>query len=318
MTAGTSASLSPKVGIIVLNWNGWRDTIECLASLSTLTYDNHQIYVVDNASTDGSETHLSAWHPGLRILQSGANLGWSGGNNVGIQTALAEGCEHILLLNNDATVRPDMLDQLVAAAELPTAGALGSLILSADEPNLAEFAGTVIDPSSHFPRQISGPADDVDPAPTASIAVKGCSMLLTGTALARVGLLPDEYFLNYDETDWCYRATAAGLINYLVPSSIVFHKGAVAFQGTATPLYRYFIVRNRLLFAHRNLDRIGRRFAWRTTFWEIKNALLQPQSPRQRALLLLAVILGLAHYCFGRLGNCPSLVRWAHRTYLAA
>lgn len=317
MTAGTSDPPSPKVGIIVLNWNGWLDTIECLASLSSLTYGNYQIYVVDNASTDGSETHLRDWHPGLRILQSGANLGWSGGNNVGIRTALADGCEHILLLNNDATVRPDTLDQLVKAASLPNAGALGSLILSADEPTVAEFAGTVIDPSNHFPRQISGPAGNVQPAPFASIAVKGCSMLLTGTALGRVGLLADEYFLNYDETDWCYRATAAGLINYLVPSSIILHKGAIAFQGTATPLYRYFIVRNRLLFARRNLDPVGRRFAWRATLWEIKNALLLAEKPRHRALLLLAVTLGLAHYCLGRLGDCPSLIRWAHRTYLA-
>lgn len=317
MIAEASNSSNPRVGIIVLNWNGWRDTTECLASLSSLTYDNFQVYVVDNASTDSSEAHLRARHPGLRVLQSGSNLGWSGGNNVGIRAALAEGCQHILLLNNDATVRPDTLDQLVTAARLPNAGALGSLILSADEPAYAEFAGTVIDPSSHFPRQISGPANDVDPAPAASIAVKGCSMLLTGAALAQVGLLPHEYFLNYDETDWCYRATAAGFINYLVPSSVVFHKGAVAFQGTATPLYRYFIVRNRLLFAHRNLDRVGHRFAWRTTLWEIKSALLQQQCLPRRALLLLAVTLGLVHYCLGRLGDCPSLVRRAHRTYLA-
>ena len=313
----------PKIGIVVLNWNGWRDTIRCLASLAGLNQGNHAIYVVDNASTDGSESHLRAWRPTLRILQSGANLGWSGGNNVGIRAALAEGCEHIYLLNNDATVRPDTLSRLVEATGLPRAGALGSLILSADDPSEAEFTGTVVDAANHFPRQLEGPASQVDPSPVATIAVKGCSMLLTGAALRRVGLLAEEYFVNFDETDWCYRAAAAGFVNYFIPASAVLHRGAVAFRGTTSPLYRFFTTRNRLLFAHRHLDRVGRRFAWRTALWEIKQALLLTQpagrnSLRHRMLLLVAAVLGPACYCLGRLGDCPTLVRWVQRRYVAA
>ena len=318
-----TATPAPSVCCVVLNWNGWRDTIECLASLAELDYGNHEIYVVDNASTDGSESRLRARRPALRILQSGANLGWSGGNNVGIRAALAEGCEHVYLLNNDATVRPDTLRRLVDAAGLPNAGALGSLILSADDPSEAEFTGTVMDPANHFPQQLYGPARDVDPSPAAMLAVKGCSMLLTGAALRRVGLLAEEYFVNYDETDWCYRAVAAGFANYFVPASAVLHQGAVAFRGTTSPLYRFFTTRNRLLFAHRHLDPVGRRFAWRTALWEIKQALLLAQpagrnSPRHRALLLVAVVLGLACYCLGRLGDCPAVVRWLQRRYVAA
>jgi GT2 family glycosyltransferase len=313
----------PKIGIVVLNWNGWRDTIQCLASLAELNNGNHAIYVVDNASTDGSESQLRAWRPGLRILQAGANLGWSGGNNVGIRTALAEGCEHVYLLNNDATVRPDTLRRLVEATGLPNAGALGSLILSADDPSEAEFTGTVVDPASHFPHQVYGPASEVDPSAVAMLAVKGCSMLLTGVALRRVGPLAEEYFVNYDETDWCYRAVAAGFVNYFVPASAVLHQGAVAFRGTTSPLYRFFTTRNRLLFARRHLDRVGRRFARRTALWEIKQAMLLAQppgrgSPRHRALLLVAVVLGLACYYLGRLGDCPAVVRWVQRRYVAS
>ncbi len=129
--------------------------------------------------------------------------------------------------------------------------------------------------------------------------------------------------MNYDETDWCYRAVAAGFVNYFVPASAVLHQGAVAFRGTTSPLYRFFTTRNRLLFARRHLDRVGRRFAWRTALWEIKQALLLAQpvgrdSPRHRALLLVAIVLGLACYCLGRLGDCPAVVRWAQRRYVAA
>ena len=259
------------------------------------------------------------------MLQSGANLGWSGGNNVGIRTALAEGCEHVYLLNNDATVQPETLTHLVeAATSLPNAGALGSLVLGADDSSEAEFLGTVVDSDSHFPRHLYGPARDVtDETSTAMVAVKGCSMLLTGEALRRVGHLPDEYFLNYDEIDWCYRAAAAGLVNYFVPRSAVLHKGAVSFNGAGSPLYRFFIARNRLLFARRNLDRIGRRFAWRTSLWEFKRALLLPQPPgrgsvHHRLLLLMAVSLGVACSCLGRSGDCPAIVRWGHRRYVSS
>jgi GT2 family glycosyltransferase len=317
-----AVSDEPKVGIVVLNWNGWRDTIRCLTGLAVLAYGNCQVYVVDNASTDGSEDRLRAWEPSLRILQAGANLGWGGGNNIGIRAALADGCEHVYLLNNDAMVRDDTLTRLVAASGLPNAGALGSVILLADDPSDTEFAGTVEDPTSHFPRQLEGPLDKFAGNPAATLAVKGCSMLLTGRALRDVGPLPEDYFVNYDETDWCYRARAAGFVIYLVPESTVLHEGAVAFRGTTSPLYRYFTTRNRLLFARRHLDSIGRRFAWRAGLWEIKQALLLGQPPnrgsfRQRLLLLLAITLGLAGYCLGRFGDCPGVVRWAQRRYVA-
>jgi GT2 family glycosyltransferase len=317
-----AAPAEPKIGIVILNWNGWRDTICCLTGLDKLDYRNCRVYVVDNASTDGSEGRLRAWRPTLRILQAGANLGWGGGNNIGICAALAEGCEHVFLLNNDATVRDETLSRLVAAAGLANAGALGSIILLADDPSETEFAGTVEDAASHFPRQLEGPLSRFAGNPVATLAVKGCSMLLTGAALRQVGLLPEDYFVNYDETDWCYRARAAGFVNYLVPESTVLHEGAVAFRGTTSPLYRYFTTRNRLLFARRHLDSIGRRFAWRAGLWEIKQALLLEQPPRrgslrQRLLLLVAISCGLADYCLGRHGDCPGLVRWAQRHYVA-
>jgi GT2 family glycosyltransferase len=314
----------PKVGIVLLNWNGWRNTIECLESLRELDYAAYVLYVVDNDSDDDSELHLNAWDPGLKVIQSGGNLGWAGGCNVGIRAALAEDCEHIYLINNDAIVHLDTLSRLVNEANLPQAAALGSLIVSAADDNWAEFAGTVLDERSHHPRQISCRLDDCPAQPAASVtlAVKGCSMLLTGMALRKIGLLSEEYFLNYDETDWCFRAQAAGMINYYVPTSIVTHKGALSFGGTTNPLYRYFITRNRLLFARRHLDARGRWFAWRSALWEVRRALMLAQEPGRssighRLLLLSSVILAIRDYCIGRFGNCPPTVRNFTRRYLS-
>ena len=315
----------PKAGIIVLNWNSWKDTIGCVESVRKLNYANYHLYVVDNASTDGSEEELRRFDPALTVIQSGANRGWAGGNNVGIRAALADGCEHVYLLNSDARVEEDTLSRLIDATTLTGAAALGSMVVSESNAQWVEFAGSVIDPRTHHPRHLycnlAELAGNAKPTPTA--AVKGCSMLLTGAGIEAVGLLPEEYFLNYEETDWCYRAAAKGLVNYFVPGSVVRHRGAASFGGTESPLYRYFITRNRLLFAHRCLDSTGRRFAWRITFWEFKKALLLHHGKgrtalRDRLLLARSVWFGLRDYCLSRLGDCPASVRTLNRQYVAS
>ncbi len=277
----------PKVGIIVLNWNSWRETMDCVNSLQHLEYPNYAVYTVDNASSDGSEGRLRAWNPTLRIIQSGANLGWAGGNNTGIRIARADSCYHIYLLNSDTTVRPDTLTLLLEAAEHPNAASVGSLVVSEADPNWVEFGGCYIDPRTRFPRQIHCMLNEMDRAagPQPIVAVKGCSMLLTNAALDRVGLFSEDYFLNYDETDWCYRASALGMSHYFVPAAVVAHKGAVSFQGTDGPVYRYFIIRNRLLFASRHLRRTKQWFAWRAALAELKRHCSQ-RNPRGRHCLV--------------------------------
>lgn len=306
----------PCIGIVILNWNGWRETIACLQSLQQLDYPDFRIYVVDNASTDGSEAQLRAFVPTLAVIQAGRNLGWAGGCNIGIRAALHDGCEHVYLLNNDACVRPDTLRPLVEAASLPGAAALGSMVVAEGDHNWAEFAGTVLDDRTHHPRQVSRRIDPVlkQQDPTETIAVKGCSMLLTGTALRQTGLLAEDYFLNYDETDWCFRAAKAGFHNYFVARSVILHKGAVSFSGTASPLYRYFVTRNRILFAQRHLDARGRIFAWRSALWELRQAIsphrrLGAGAGRNTICLFIAVILAIRDALLRRKGDCPAIVR---------
>src|SRR5215213_2485085 len=106
--------MEPKVFIIILNWNGWQDTLECLASLNGLAYSSYEIVVVDNGSTDESEIRIREARPDITLLQTGSNLGYAGGNNVGIRYALEQGAEYVWLLNNDTVVHPASLRTLTS------------------------------------------------------------------------------------------------------------------------------------------------------------------------------------------------------------
>ena len=135
-------STSPKVVIVILNWNGKADTIECVASASAINYPNYEIVVVDNSSTDDSVGAITKQYPDIDLLQTGSNLGYAGGNNVGIRWALDHDADYVLLLNNDTIVSPDLLRAFVIAKDLlPANAVLGAKIFFYDEPDKLWFAG---------------------------------------------------------------------------------------------------------------------------------------------------------------------------------
>ena len=112
----------PKVAVIILNWNGKEDTLECLASVKKLDYSNYEIVLVDNGSVDDSVDAISKQYPDMTLLQTGENLGYAGGNNVGIRWALEQGADYILLLNNDTIVAADLLSAFINAANVLASG----------------------------------------------------------------------------------------------------------------------------------------------------------------------------------------------------
>ena len=134
---------APKVFIVILNWNGLEDTLACLESLEGLEYSNYEVIVVDNDSADGSEEVLRERYPQHIILQSGANLGFAGGMNVGLRYALAHGASYAWLLNNDTLVEPDALTQLVRRMQAkPDAGLCGStLVYHHDRSKIQAYGG---------------------------------------------------------------------------------------------------------------------------------------------------------------------------------
>ena len=295
--------------IIILNWNGWQDTTECVESCLKLTYSNSRILIVDNGSMDGSERELRQRFPELEILQTGSNLGYAGGNNVGIRHALARGAEYIWLLNNDTSVEPEALTSLVEAAETSSdVGIVGSLILHYQQPQTICFAGGYINWRDGSTRHLGiGEPDAGQYVLRRSVDyVSGCSMLLTRACIEKIGLLQKEYFLYYEETDWCARALRAGFKVFCQPASRVYHKESPS-TGVIPPVVLYYLIRNRLFFLARN----GRGVRWLRRLGEdLRIIPLEIVKCRDmRMLRVRSFVKAYWHWVRGCMGPADSVVR---------
>lgn len=256
-----------QVTIVVLNWNGIADTLDCIQSLRKLDYPNYEVVIVDNGSTDNSVETIKADFPNLTLIEVRKNLGYTGGNNRGLRYALQRGADYILLLNNDTEVAPDFLSLLVEVAEAdPSVGMVGPLIYYHDRPQVIWSAGGAVDWERGSTRMLG--LDEVDHdqfglAPRPVDFITGCALLVKSSVVEQTGPLDDRFFAYYEDAEWGVRATRAGFKNLLVPQAKVWHKITPA-QQAVSPLVYYYMTRNRLLF----LRAIGAGFAvwWRTLF----------------------------------------------------
>ncbi|MBU1102465.1 glycosyltransferase family 2 protein [Patescibacteria group bacterium] len=246
--------MSPKVFIIILNWNGWRDTFECLKSLSDLAYGNFEIILIDNASKEKTRFSKETF-PKLKITQvfNEYNLGFAGGNNQGIKMALEGDADYVLLLNNDTTVEPDFLSVLVAEAEKNNeAGILGPKILFYDEKRLIWSAGGKI--TGNFTRgELIGyrQNDSGQYNQTKEVDyISGTCLLVKKEVIKKIGLISEDYFLYYEDNDWCQRVRQAGYKCLLVPEAKIYHKASKSTQEFSYP-YIYYHSRNGLILASR-------------------------------------------------------------------
>jgi GT2 family glycosyltransferase len=311
----------PKIIIIILNWNDWKDVCSCIESIRLSSYSNYDICVVDNLSSDGSVNHLRKWDKNLQILNAGGNLGWSGGNNVGLRFARDHDYDLYFLVNPDITFTNNTILNLVEAYKIcPNAAAFGCIVFSKSRPNWVECGGSYIDKKSGLPSYIS--CENSEYSYSCLIkdvpVVKGCAMMITKLGLSQIGLLEEDYFLNFDETDWCFRAGKMHMRIFMVTNSIVYHKGAVSFDGTDSPLYRYFISRNRLMFAHKQKFDFRRKFiALRSSFWELKRAVKHKNiSMISKMILILVIVVSIVDYYRGKVGDCPKLIRKLSSIYI--
>ncbi len=240
----------PLVYIIVLNWNGWQDTSECIESCLKLAYPRYRILVVDNGSTDASILKLHERFPALDILQAGKNLGFAGGNNVGIRHALEQGADYVWLLNNDTIVDSSALVELVNIANASDAiGIVGSKIFFFSKPDVLWFAGGLIQhyrgTSIHrgLLEKDEGQYDEI----TEVDYITGCSLLIKREVVEKVGLMDERFFLLFEEADWNQRVKEQGYKILYIPFSKVWHKVSSAI-GADSPSYYYYLIRNSLLF----------------------------------------------------------------------
>jgi hypothetical protein len=332
------------VWIVVLNWNGLSDTLACLESLRALHYAKRRIIVVDNGSTDGSVAALrSAGSPfAIELIEAGKNLGYAGGNNLGIRYALDRGADFVLILNNDTTVDPMLLDELVGAAERhPDVGCFGPWIFYMQEPDRLWFTGSEWEPAAAaFTAPWKGRLASELPNETMSTEyVCGAALFFRATVARQVGLFDERFFLVCEDSDWCFRVRRAGFGCVTVPSARVWHKIGTSFGSEASPLRTYFSVRNKLLWAEKNLSRreswrilrgalrrlcprfvldkgaagaLSKALVWAVTGflreWERK--VHDPQEVAHRR--------GVLDYLLRRFGDCPRRIRVLTRTWAGA
>lgn len=239
--------MPPRVAIIIVIWNGKADTLECLQSLRADAYPSKEIVIVDNGSTDGSVPDIRREFPAATVLETGQNLGFTGGNNVGIRYAIEHGADYVYLLNNDTTVEPDALAALVAAAQSqPQAGLLAPIIYEYYPPRPIWFAGSRMELSRgaawHDNSRVPEPTDAPYEIPWAT----GCAMLVPAPLMRELGGFDDRYYLSVEDVDLCVRVRKAGRTICAVPAARIYHKGGRSGQRMSG-IRNYYAVRNSLL-----------------------------------------------------------------------
>jgi len=242
----------PFVSIITINWNNNDDTSEMLESLRRISYPNYEIIVVDNFSTQCDAVILKIKFPEIRLIMSTKNLGFAGGNNLGLKYASGK---YILLLNNDTVVDKNFLEPLVRLMETDhNIGIVSPKIYFYDEPNKLQYAGTTaINEVTTRGKKFgygsidSGKFDDIKETGFAN----GACMLVRQSLINQVGFLRPEYFMYYEETDFCLRAKKNGFKVFFNPESKIHHKGSSS-TGRKSPLQTYYMNRNRVLFIRLN------------------------------------------------------------------
>lgn len=297
--------MCPKVAIVILNWNQKRDTIECLESVTKVDYPLFEIVVVDNGSTDGSPDTISELFPDITLIVNEENLGFTGGNNVGMRYALTQGFDYVCLLNNDTIVDPEFLRLLVEATEGHLeVGVAGPTIFYFDQPTAVWSAGGRFDWRRGEATMLTLDETEGDQHDDVREVdwVTGCAMLMKKAVLEAVGLFDPRYFIYFEEAEWCFRATKTGVKAIHVPAAKLWHKISVDPQ-VASPRVTYLMVRNHLLFLKTCKVSIS---TWAYVLANyarmITSYTLRPKHRRERAKRN-AMVKGVVDFCRGRWGR---------------
>lgn len=245
--------IQPEVSIITINYNGFKDTCELIQSLkSCIIRTSYEIIVVDNASAANDAVLLQQEYPDITVVCSNENKGFSGGNNLGIKQAQGK---YILLLNNDTYLNEDSLHYLIETLEKqPCAGAVSPKIKFGFSPYHIQFAGytplsliTLRNNLIGFGEEDKGQYERIIQTPY----THGAAMIIKREVIERVGLMPEVFFLYYEELDWCTQMKRHGYTLWYDPRCTVYHKESQS-TGQNSHLKTFYLTRNRLLYAWRN------------------------------------------------------------------
>ncbi|NJD54594.1 MAG: glycosyltransferase family 2 protein [Candidatus Methanoperedens sp.] len=245
----------PKVVIIIINWNGKQDTIECLTSLKKIDYSNFEIIIVDNASTDGSIECFRETFPEVTLIGNLQNLGFSGGFNVGIQKAIERAADYVLCLNNDTILDRGFLKELVIVGEQNNdIGGLGPKEYDYSNPKKIIYAGGKIG----LIRSKNYRCGEIDTGQCEKYIktemLCGAAIMLKTKALLNIGLFDSDYFFGSEDKDIAIRLMRSGYNIMYVPSAKFWHKRRGSTSGKIGPLNVYFYLRNYLLLVRKNYE----------------------------------------------------------------
>lgn len=259
-TTGPGAEAPPSVWVVIVSYNSYRDSRDCLYSLSAASWPNLRVVLVDNGSTDGSGERLREEFPEALHIRSGENRGFAGGCNIGIEAALDGDADYICLLNNDTIVEAGFIEPLVGRARQdPGAGIIGGKILYDEPGDIIWFAGGIIDPrSGHTSHRGQDEPDtgrydiavDVD-------YITGCLFFVSADLYRRLGTLDERFFMYAEEVDFCLRVCRAGFRCVYEPAAVIRHRVSRSMGGAYQPRFYYYQTRN-LLEAYRKDAGVGR------------------------------------------------------------
>ena len=242
----------PLVSIITINYNEAQVTKDMLESLRTLTYTNYEVIVVDNASPNESPESIKEQFPEVQLLKSQTNLGFAGGNNLGVEASKGD---YLLFINNDTIVPENFIEPLVKTLEYDESiGMVSPKIKFHWDASLIQYAGytpmshwTIRNNSIGYHQKDNGFYD----TPGETESIHGAAMMVPRVVMEKVGMMTEIYFLYYEEHDWAEMIKRAGYKIYYQPQSYILHKESLS-TGKFSPLKTYYIARNRIVFARRN------------------------------------------------------------------
>lgn len=238
--------------VIILNYNGYDDTTECIKSVLQSTYHPLEILIVDNASADESVSKLHERFPEISLLKMKQNLGYAGANNRGIEWSLENGTEYICLLNNDIKVEKDCFSILVEKIKKKKYALVGPATLFWDD-GLVHTTGLKFNfykgeaELLNFKKEV----EDIQEENINCDYLEGTCLVFSKELFKKAGYLSEDYFLYYEETDWCCRIKRMGMSVLCIPKAKLWHKGSASVKKV-TGLKQYFDIRNRIMFEKRN------------------------------------------------------------------
>lgn len=261
--------MDKKVSIILLNYKGTKDTLECIKSLENIEYDNYEIIIVENNSPDDSYEILKrAIGCKHTLIKSPSNGGFAKGNNIGIEYAMTNNSDFVLLLNNDTLVEKDFLRKMINCYEKhEKVGMVGCKILYESRRDLIWYGGGEVNLKRFYgfhygEGEKDGEAFNKEKEVTFTT---GCVMLIPRDVIENVGFLPEEYFMYYEDVDYCLKVQEAGYKIYYCPRTVIYHKVSASTGGEESPFAVKWNTRNRIIF----MDK----FKYKVTKYEYKKVI---------------------------------------------